>query len=318
MCVKLFAGGEIKVSDVAFIIMACWSVIRQFRILGETYNNTIKDYMEAKQAWEEMITPYAVTDKPGARNLVVRRGAVELRGISFKYDRDWVLHGLSLDIKPGERIGVIGLSGAGKTTLVHLLLRPFDVQAGGIFIDGRNIRNVQQESLRRNIAFVPQDPALFNRTLAENIGYARPDATQAQIERAAKQADIHGFIMSARDGYGTVVGNRGIKLSGGQRQRIAIARAILKDAPILILDEATSSLDSQTEATIQKSFHALMKGRATVVIAHRLSTLRKMDRIIVIEKGSIAEQGSHAGLLKKNGIYARLWKKQAGNKKIHG
>ena len=337
LCLQLFVDGAIQVSGVAFVISSGWMVSRRFYDLGMVYNETIKDYMEAKQAWDEIITPYTITDKPNAPDLVVSRGAIDLRNISFKYNKNesrrsragqadeggesrrspkdeggWVVHNMSLDIKSGERVGIVGLSGAGKTTLSHLLLRLFDVQRGGIFIDGQNIKNVRQDSLRGSIAFVPQDPVLFNRTLGENIGYAKPTATISEIERAAKLANIHDFIMSTKNGYDTIVGNRGIKLSGGQRQRIAIARAILKDAPILILDEATSSLDSDTERTIQESFATLMKNRTTVVIAHRLSTLRKMNRIVVMENGGIAEMGSHAALLKKGGIYARLWKMQSG------
>jgi len=323
-CVYLFYNGIMNVAGFA-LALAAWNRFEsQFQSLGRIISETTREYAETKQAWNEIIVSPAVVDKPNAKPLVVKRGEIDMRAISFRYnDKDESRHSpkdqggrvikdLSLKIKPGEKIGLVGLSGAGKTTLSHLLLRLFDVQRGGIFIDGQNIKNVAQDSLRKQIAFVPQDPALFNRTLRENIGYARPDATLDEIQRAAAQADIHDFIMSTEHGYETIVGNRGIILSGGQRQRIAIARAILKDAPILILDEATAALDSETEATIQKSFDALMRGRTTVVIAHRLSTLRKMDRIIVMERGGIAEQGAHAKLLAKNGIYAKLWKMQSG------
>jgi len=312
-CIYLFYNGIMNVAGFALALAAWNRFENNFRRLGDIITSTTKDYAEAKQAWNEIIVPPAVVDKTGAKPLNIKRGEIDLRGISFRYDnKNDVIKNLSLKVKPGEKIGLVGLSGAGKTTLSHLLLRLFDVQRGGIYVDGQNIKNARQDSLRKQIAFVPQDPALFNRALGENIGYAKPDATIDEIQRAAQLADVHDFIMSTEKGYDTVVGNRGIKLSGGQRQRIAIARAILKDAPILILDEATAALDSETEATIQKSFDALMRGRTTVVIAHRLSTLRKMDRIIVMEHGGIAEQGSHAALLKKNGIFAKLWKMQSG------
>ncbi|MCL2737365.1 MAG: ABC transporter ATP-binding protein/permease [Alphaproteobacteria bacterium] len=313
LLVMRFAAGAMSVTEASFILAAFFVLTRNLGSLGHMYNGTIEAYAGAAQAWSDIMAPQAVADKPNAKALLVKRGAMDLRGISFRYnDKSDVIKDLSLKVKPGEKIGLVGLSGAGKTTLSHLLLRLFDVQRGGIYVDGQNIKNVSQDSLRKQVAFVPQDPALFNRTLRENIGYAKPGATLDEIQRAAKLADVHDFIMSTENGYDTIAGNRGIILSGGQKQRIAIARAILKDAPILILDEATAALDSETEATIQKSFDVLMRGRTTVVIAHRLSTLRKMDRIVVMEKGRIAEQGSHAALLKKGGIFAKLWKMQSG------
>ena len=312
LCAKLFYEGAISMPEAAFMITATGGVSWNISRLGDIYKEAARDYADAKQAWDEVIVPHTIVDKFGARPLVVKKGEVDLRGIYFKYNKDWVVDGLSMKIKPGEKVGVVGLSGAGKTTVSNLLLRLFDVQKGGIYIDGQNIKNVTQDSLRRQVAFVSQDPALFNRTLAENIGYAKPEATRDEIVRAAKLANIHDFIMSASKEYDTIVGNRGVKLSGGERQRVAIARAILKDSPILILDEATSALDSETEAAIQKSFDSLMKGRTAVVIAHRLSTLRKMDRIVVMDKGKIVEAGKHDALLKKGGVYARLWKMQSG------
>ncbi|MCL2331424.1 MAG: ABC transporter ATP-binding protein/permease [Proteobacteria bacterium] len=312
LCAKLFFDGRILVSGFAFILSVFNRFGQKFRDLGRIIKDSGDNYSDARQAFTEVMVVQTVTDRPRAKPLTVPHGEIDLRDISFKYNDDWVVRDMSLKIKPGERVGIVGLSGAGKTTLSHLLLRLFDVQRGGIYIDGQNIKNITQDSLRNQISFVPQDPVLFNRTLAENIGYARPTATTEEIEHAAKLANIHDFIVSTKDGYGTIVGNRGIKLSGGQRQRIAIARVILKNAPILILDEATSSLDSATEQSIQKSFGTLMRGRTTIVIAHRLSTLRKMSRIVVMEQGAIAESGTHAALLKKNGIYARLWKMQSG------
>ena len=208
---------------------------------------------------------------------------------------------------------MVGISGSGKTTLTKLLLRFADVQAGEILIDGQDIKSVHQVSLRENIAYVPQETALFHRSISENIAYARPDASQKEIERAAKLANAHEFVKDLPDGYDTLVGERGIKLSGGQRQRIAIARAILKDAPILVLDEATSALDSESEALIQDALEKLMKGRTSIVVAHRLSTVASMDRIVVLDNGKIIEQGSHEELLKKkNGAYHKLWSRQSG------
>ncbi|MBN1784016.1 MAG: ATP-binding cassette domain-containing protein, partial [Alphaproteobacteria bacterium] len=215
--------------------------------------------------------------------------------------------------KAGEKVGLVGVSGAGKSTLVHLLLRLYDLDKGEITIDGENIADVQQDTLRAQIAMVAQDNSLFHRTLSENIKYGKPNATQKEVERAAKLAHAHAFITDMEKGYRSKVGERGIKLSGGQRQRIAIARAFLKDAPILILDEATSALDTETEKVIQESLMTLMRGRTTIAIAHRLSTLLEMDRIIVLDKGKILETGSHKELIKKKtGTYARLWAMQSG------
>jgi ATP-binding cassette subfamily B protein len=219
---------------------------------------------------------------------------------------------LTLHIKPGERIGLAGHSGGGKTTLTKLILRFADVTKGAIAIDGQNIADVSQDSLRSAIAYVPQEPYLFHRSLRENIAYARPDATDDEVMLAVKRANAYEFIKNLPDGLDTIVGERGVKLSGGQRQRIAIARAILKDAPILILDEATSALDSESEKLIQNALTKLMKGRTSIVVAHRLSTIAQLDRIIVLENGSIAEQGSHSELLQHKGIYATLWAHQSG------
>ncbi|MDR2268759.1 MAG: ABC transporter ATP-binding protein/permease [Rickettsiales bacterium] len=311
-CIWLFHHGEINVAGFALVIAAFGRFEQGFDEIGQIIKETVEGYADASQAWKEIMVSRKIADKENAKPICITRGAIELRGISFRYHSDWVVRDLSIKIRPGEKVGIVGTSGAGKTTLSHLILRLFDVQKGAILIDGQNIKNVTQNSLRSQIAFVPQDPALFNRTFAENIAYARPDAGRDEIENAAKSANIHDFIIGTEKGYDTIVGNRGIKLSGGQRQRVAIARAILKNSPVLILDEATSALDSETEQSIQKSFGELMKKRTTIVIAHRLSTLRKMDRIIVMETGAIVEQGSHDELLKKGGIYAKLWKMQSG------
>ncbi|MDR1071947.1 MAG: ABC transporter ATP-binding protein/permease [Rickettsiales bacterium] len=309
----LFSENLLNVAGFALIISSFNRFENESGRIANIIKDTTKAYADAKQAWDEIMVPQKIKDKSGAKDLVITRGRVDMRGISFRYHKEWVVRDMSLKINPGEKIGIVGASGAGKTTLSQLILRLFDVQKGAIMIDGQNIKNVRQDSLRSQIAFVPQDPALFNRTIGENIAYARPDASKAEIEHAAKLASIHDFIIGTEKGYDTIVGNRGIKLSGGQRQRIAIARAILKNSKILILDEATSALDSETETAVQKSFGELMKGSTVIAVAHRLSTLRQMDKIVVMENGLVAEQGAHAELLKKRGgIYARMWKMQSG------
>ena len=290
------------------------------QIMGELWNvnNIFKGinrvFGDAYEMTEILDMEDAVVDIPGAKPLEVKRGAISYENVEFKHHdaKESIFTDFNLDIKPGERIGLVGISGSGKTTLTKLLLRFADVDNGQITIDGQNIKNVQQVSLRESIAYVPQETSLFHRSIAENIAYAKPDATQKEIERAAKLANAHDFIKDLPDGYETLVGERGIKLSGGQRQRIAIARAILKDAPILVLDEATSALDSESEALIQDALVKLMKGRTSIVVAHRLSTIASLDRIIVLDNGKIVEQGTHAQLLKNGGEYNKLWSRQSG------
>lgn len=277
-----------------------------------SYNRIIGD---AHEMVEILQTPTTLVDRSDAK-LAVTRGGIVMDDITFTHDEgqgDTLFHDFSLRIQPGEKIGLVGSSGSGKTTLTKLLLRFADIDSGEIAIDAQNIAEATQASLREQIAYVPQEPLLFHRSVRENIAYGRPDATDTEIERAAKKAGAYDFIVKLQDGFNTMVGERGVKLSGGQRQRIAIARAILKDAPILILDEATSALDSESEALIQKSLETLMKGRTSIVIAHRLSTIAKLDRIIVLENGRIVEDGSHDQLLaKKRGVYAKLWARQSG------
>ena len=277
-----------------------------------SYNRIIGD---AHEMVEILQTPTTLVDRSDAK-LAVTRGGIVMDNITFTHDEgqgDTLFHDFSLHIQPGEKIGLVGSSGSGKTTLTKLLLRFADIDSGEIAIDTQNIAGVAQASLREKIAYVPQEPLLFHRSVRENIAYGRPDATDTEIERAAKKAGAYDFIIKLQDGFDTMVGERGVKLSGGQRQRIAIARAILKDAPILVLDEATSALDSESEALIQKSLETLMKGRTSIVIAHRLSTIAKLDRIIVLENGHIVEDGSHDQLLaKKRGVYAKLWARQSG------
>ncbi|MDE1164340.1 MAG: ABC transporter ATP-binding protein [Pseudomonas sp.] len=259
-----------------------------------------------------------VQDAPDAGVLQTRGGAVTFDNVSFNYNGErQVLDGLSLSIRPGEKIGLVGRSGAGKSTLINLLLRFYDVDSGAIRIDGQDIAQVTQDSLRSAIGMVTQDTSLLHRSIRDNIAYGRPEASDAQIRSAAASAQADGFISQLSDrqghtGYDTLVGERGIKLSGGQRQRVAIARVMLKNAPILLLDEATSALDSEVEVAIQESLDDMMHGKTVIAIAHRLSTIAAMDRLIVMDDGRIIEQGTHAELLAKNGIYARLWQHQSG------
>ena len=312
ICCILFTNGNIKISDVVFTISVYMTIMGLIGYIVRGIPDIVDMLSSASRAYKELNQPIDVMDVENAEPLVVSHGRIEFKNVFFKYKNKYVLRDLNLVIKPGERVGLVGASGAGKTTLVNLLMRFYEPTRGQILIDGVDIHDVTQDSLRQNISFIPQDPTMFNRTLRENISYGRPDATDAEIKRAARMAAADKFINGTEKKYDSMVGDRGIKLSGGQRQRIAIARAFLKDAPILILDEATSALDSETEIAIQSSFEKLAVGRTTIAIAHRLSTLRNMDRIVVLESGKIIEQGTHSQLIRKKGEYARLWKMQSG------
>ncbi|NXZ84235.1 ABC transporter ATP-binding protein [Haemophilus influenzae] len=284
-----------------------WESARLFENIG-----TVNDGMNT------LTKPHTIVDKPQASPLQVKQGEIKFNDITFAYDPTKpLLNHFNLTIKPGEKVGLIGRSGAGKSTIVNLLLRFYEAQQGEITIDGQNILNVQQESLRRQIGLVTQDTSLLHRSVRDNIIYGRPNATDEEMVLAAERAEAADFIpflsdAQGRKGYDAHVGERGVKLSGGQRQRIAIARVMLKDAPILLLDEATSALDSEVEVAIQESLDKMMENKTVIAIAHRLSTIAAMDRLIVLDKGQIVEQGTHAELLELNGLYAKLWNHQSG------
>jgi ATP-binding cassette subfamily B protein len=278
------------------------------------YRNLESALTDAAQFTELLLAPPAVTDAADVQPFNPADFSVELRNVTFRYspDQRWLFERFSLRVAEGCRVGLVGRSGGGKTTLTRLLLRFADVDGGEILIGGQPIDRVPQAALRSAVGYVPQDPSMFHRSIADNIRFGRPEASDAEVRRAARMAHAAEFIESLPDGYQTLVGERGVKLSGGQRQRVAIARAILKDAPILVLDEATSSLDSESEALIQEALWTLMAGRTAIVIAHRLSTVRRMDRLVVIDRGRIVEEGPHEMLLERGGIYASLWAHQSG------
>jgi len=283
-----------------------------FNIMGQQMNGFVRRYGEIEEGLEEVIVPHEIVDAPSAETLTTCGGEIVWKDVTFTFGENTVFDSFDLTIPAGQRVGLVGASGAGKTTFVSLLMRQHDIDAGSIAIDGQNIAAVTQDSLREAIAIVPQEPVLFHRSIAENIAYGKPSATKSEIRAAAAKAQALDFILDLPEKFDTLVGERGIKLSGGQKQRIAIARAILKDAPILLLDEATSALDSESEVEIQKALHWLMVGKTVIAVAHRLSTLREMDRIIVLESGKTVEDGSHDALVDYGGVYANLWKHQAG------
>ncbi len=307
----LFQQNIASAGVVVMVIAIVLKLSDQLLFLGMELRDATRYYGEAKEGLEEILKEHIIVDDPNATELTLSEGKISLESVDFEYDNTKVFKDFSLEISNGQKVGLVGRSGAGKTTFVSLLLRHYEVQGGAIKIDNQNISSITLESLRQCIAFVPQDTSLFHRTIQENIRYSNPEATGEDVIRAAKLAQADEFIRKLPKGYETLVGERGVKLSGGQRQRIAIARAFLKNAPILILDEATSSLDSQSEQLIQESLETLMKGRTVIAIAHRLSTLKEMDRIIVIENGKIAEDGDPEELLKKpNGKFKKMWDHQ--------
>lgn len=313
-CTYLVFNNKMAIAMAIFVLTYMQRLASQIFELGNILNGYDQMLLEAAPMTEMLMKQNFVNDKEDAVNLKKINPKIDLENIEYRYSDSSanVIKKINLSIASGEKIGIVGHSGAGKTTITHLLLRFADVTGGQILIDGHDIRDITQKSLRKLIAYVPQDPMLFHRSLRENITYGNLKATDEQIWTAVKQANAYEFIKDLPNGIETTVGERGVKLSGGQRQRIAIARAILKDAPILVLDEATSALDSESEKLIQDSLNKLMKGRTSIVIAHRLSTIAKLDRIIVISGGKIVENGAHNELLKINGIYAKLWNRQSG------
>ncbi|KTD79310.1 ABC transporter ATP-binding protein [Legionella waltersii] len=311
--IHLYGQGAISIGDFALILglsmelgHMMWYTMFQF----DQFNQALG---KCKQSLSALIIPHEIIDSSSAVPLEIKKGKIEFSKVKFHYrGTDTLFKDKSVTIPAGQKVGLVGYSGGGKSTFVNLILRFFDVADGQILIDGQDIKSVTQDSLRQAIAMIPQDPTLFHRSLRDNIRYGRTEANDEEVISAAKKAHAHEFIIALPEGYDSLVGERGIKLSGGQRQRIAIARAILKNAPILILDEATSQLDSITEADIQDTLWELMQDKTTLVIAHRLSTLLHMDRILVFDKGHIVEDGSHKELLKQGGLYKTLWEAQVG------
>ncbi|HRC28090.1 MAG TPA: ABC transporter ATP-binding protein [Candidatus Saccharimonas sp.] len=315
LMIVLSLGVDVATKANLFIGFSYFANVTRFLwSFNSVYRRLEEAVTEASLFCAYMLEPPAISDIPNAKKLAAHSGKIDFDHITFTHSEnpEALFRDFSVSINAGEKIGIVGQSGAGKSTIVSLLLRFMDIDSGTIKIDGQDISKITQQSLHQSIAYVPQEPILFHRTLRENIAYGKQDASEQDIVRAAKQANAWEFIAQLPMGLDTLVGERGVKLSGGQRQRIAIARAILKDASILVLDEATSALDSESEKLIQSSLENLMKGRTSIVIAHRLSTIAKLDRIVVLDHGSIAEDGTHEQLLAKRGIYAALWKHQSG------
>jgi len=311
----LWSNNAASAGDVVYVLTAYLVLHGYLRDIGQHVHHLQRAVNEMEELALLHEEPFGVADRPEARPIRIDAGEIRFEAVTFRYGGHAtpLYSALDVVIRGGQRVGLVGRSGSGKTTFVKLIQRLYDVTGGRVLIDGQDIALAAQASLRRQVAIVPQEPILFHRSLAENIGYGRPDATQTEIEEAARLANAHDFIAALPRGYRTLVGERGVKLSGGERQRVALARAFLADAPILILDEATSSLDSESEALIQQAIERLMVGRTAIIIAHRLSTVRALDRILVFDQGRIVEDGTHAALLERpKGTYRRLFERQAG------
>ncbi len=312
--VNYWKSGVFTVGDLALLQGYMWQIFDNLWHVGRHIRNLYEAIADANEMTEILVKPHGVVNMAGAEDIKITKGEIEFRQTTFNYKSNKeIFSNFNLKIPAGQKTALVGTSGGGKSTVVKLLLRFYDLTGGQILIDGQDISRFTQESVRSQIAMVPQDPILFHRPIMENIRYARPSATDEEVIAVAKLAHCHEFVSGFADGYATMVGERGVKLSGGERQRVAIARALLKQAPILILDEATSSLDSESEFYIQDALKNLMKGKTTIVIAHRLSTIMQMDRILVLDKGKVIEEGKHEELVKaKTGTYQKLWNIQAG------
>jgi ATP-binding cassette subfamily B protein len=310
---RLWGEGAISVAEFVVACTTALLIINEARNLSRRFLEFFEYIGNVTNGVRIIIKPHEIIDQPQARPAVIERGRIEFQDVTFGYTAEQpIFRNLSVVIPAGQRVGLVGFSGSGKSTFVSLILRLYDVQGGRILIDGTAIRDMTQESLHRQLSLIPQDPNLFHRSLMENIRYGRLEATEEEVMDAASKAHAHDFVMQIKDRYDALVGERGVKLSGGQRQRIAIARVVVKNAPILILDEATSSLDSITEQAIQETLGEVMKGKTVIVVAHRLSTIAHLDRILVFDQGRVVEDGSHAQLLAREGAYHRLWSRQAG------
>jgi ATP-binding cassette subfamily B protein len=313
LAILQWQSGRLTIGDFALLQGYAYTLTSTLSEMGRTLRDMFGALADAKEMVEILERPVEIRDADLAKSLTISTGSIQFQKVGFQYhSQSSGVQDLSLAIRGGEKVALVGPSGAGKSTLTKLLFRFYDVQQGSITIDGQDIREIAQDSLRQAISLVPQEPILFHRTILENIRYGRPEATKEEVVAAAKKARCHDFITHLPDGYETYVGERGIKLSGGERQRVAIARAILKNAPILVLDEATSSLDSESEALIQEALTELMQGKTTIVIAHRLSTVMQMDRILVLDGGKVVDEGGHASLIERDGLYQSLWNIQAG------